>query len=899
MLLSPGARLGPYEVVAPLGAGGMGEVYRGRDTRLDRTVAIKILPSGERFDSDRHQRFRREAHAISRLTHPHICTLYDVGEQDGVDFLVMEYLSGETLAHRLLRGPLPLADVLRIGIELAGALDAAHREGVIHRDLKPANIMLTPSGAKILDFGLAKWTRDERGVSDSDVLATVNPTLTMTGVVVGTIQYMTPEQAEGKPADARSDLFALGAMLYEMTTGRRAFEGTSASSTMAAILTSSPPPMTDLQPLIPPALGRTVKKCLAKDPARRWQTAGDLRDELRWIEEDVASGLSPVPHLRRSWNRLAWAAALTAVALAAIAVAFLRPHRAPTELLEASFSIYPPPNQTFGATSGWGNRSGDPFGEAGIVVSPDGRTVAFIASGPETASRLWVRPLNSLEPRALPGTDEATMPFWSPDGRSLGFFADGKLKTIDVTGGPPHVLCDAPSGAGGTWNSNGTILFAPSPTSALFSVSATAGGPPTPVTHVDGSRQEISHRFPVFLPDGRHFLYLVQSPTTIAIGSLDSKQTKRLLRADAKALYAPPGYLLFVRQSALFAQPFDATRLELSGDSFRIVERLSTVPSLGHAAFSVSDNGVLAYRTADITSTQLSWFDRNGQPAGTVGDPGAYLQISLSPDEKQVAIEQLDAQLTSGVWLADTGRGVSTRVTFDQQSAGDPVWSPDSRQIAFYSERKGPGSRDVFLKSLTAGKEAPVLESRERKVPHAWSRDGHFLAYAQVGGPAYSGGVDIWILPLSGARKPFPFLVSPFYKSHAQFSPDGRWIAYDSDESGRFEVYIQAFRGPGGPGEQVRVSTNGGAQPRWRQDGEELFYIAPDGALMAAEMRLGSSLEPTIPKRLFVTGMAVNPVLHQYAVAENGQRFLMILPVVRPSPSPITVVLNWTAVLKK
>ena len=898
MMLTTGARLGPYEIVGPLGAGGMGEVYKARDTRLDRTVAVKILPADVAGDPVKRKRFQREARAISSLTHPHICTLYDVGEQDGIDFFVMEHLTGETLAQRLLRGALPLDEVLRIGAQLADALDAAHRQGVIHRDLKPANVMLTASGAKILDFGLAKWHGIESDAAFS-MAASANPTLTQVGTVVGTIQYMSPEQVEGKPADTRSDLFALGAILYECTTGKKAFEGTSPASVMSAIRSTSPAPLATVAPMTPPTLGHLVARCLAKSADERWQTAKDLLEELKWTRESRSHSLEPARRaMMTTRERVAWGSLVVALAVAVATGAALLVRRTPAETLATTFAISPPRDAAFGATSEWRNRAGNPFSESFVAISPNGRSLAFVATAAGASSSLWIRNLNSLEAESLPGTDEARMPFWSPDSRIVGFFAQGKLKTIALPHGPLRVVCDAPAGEGGAWNSDGTILFAPSPTSALFRVSAAGGSQPVPVTTLDRTRQEVSHRWPTFLPDGRHFLFLVHQPAAIAVSSLDGTTTKRLVPADSKALYGPPGYLLFARQHSIVAQRFDPARLELTGDPYAIFERVQTNAALGHADFSVADNDTLAYQMVDTVPVRLTWFTRAGRQLVTIGEPMPAEWMRLSPDERLVALVESDSQLTRNIWLADVRRGVQSRFTFDQQGDSDPAWSPDGRQVAFTSERRGAGSRDLHVKDASNGKEEILLESAERKVPNDWSSDGRFLAYNQVsaGESGGAGGIDVWILPLSGARKPFPFLVSPYYKSNARFSPDGRWLAYASDESGRFEIYVEPFPGRG---DKIRISTTGGTQPLWRKDGKELFYLAPDGSLTAVAIKGTSALEPGIPTPLFRAPLIVNPVLPQYAVADNGQRFLFLVPVGASPPAPITVVLNWSRVIKQ
>jgi eukaryotic-like serine/threonine-protein kinase len=778
MMLSAGARLGPYEILAPLGAGGMGEVYRARDTRLDRTVALKVLPADVASDVDRHERFRREARAISRLSHPHICTLHDIGEQDGVDFLVMEYLAGETLAHRLLRGSLPLDDVLRIGVELASGLEAAHREGVTHRDLKPANIMLTPGGAKILDFGLAKWTQPREG-ADPNALAVTDPSLTQSGIVLGTVQYMAPEQADGKPADGRADLFALGAILYEMTTGRRAFAGTSPSSILAAVLTTSPPPMAELQPLTPPAFERTVKKCLAKDPAKRWQTAADLCDELAWVADEHAEHGSPqigatASVTLRPWKRMPWfaIAATALLAMASIRLAVVHLREVPTAATSVRLLLPPPEGATYASWS---------FIESVPAASPDGRHVAFVAHRKGEADLVWLRALDGLAASALPGTENASShsaAFWSPDSQSLGFFAEGKLKRIEINGGPPQLLADAPDGRGGTWNEQGVIVFAPAADGPLYRVSAT-GGRATPATRLEPS--ESGHRWPVFLPDGRRFIFHSRSAPDYEksgtdLGSLDSLETTRLLTSAItfnNVAYAPTGHLLFARQQALFAQPFDAERGVFSGSPQSIADDVAIDAGIG-AAFSISANGLLVYRPAPKpVSSRLEWFDRAGRPQGTIGEPAEQDEPLLAPDGTRVAV-------TRGpeVWLLTAETGTASRFTFDgTQGHGSysPVWSPDGRWIAFgvqqHSVAGKPGFVGLLRRAANGTGEAERLATmRYSVVPTDWSRDGRFIIYADQD-PVTK--VDLWALPLAGDRKPLPLVRTPGDDAFGELSPNG------------------------------------------------------------------------------------------------------------------------------
>ena len=644
MTLAAGSRLGPYEVLSPLGAGGMGEVYKARDTRLERTVAIKVLPSHLSSSPEVRQRFEREAKTISQLSHPHICALYDVGNQDGVEYLVMEYLEGETLAERLVKGPLPTEQTLRYGIEMADALDKAHRQGIVHRDLKPGNVMLTRSGVKLLDFGLAKAVHPASSVSAMTSIPTEGPALTAEGTILGTFQYMAPEQLEGREADARSDIFAFGAVLYEMATGQKAFSGRSRASLIGAILKDEPPPISAVQPMTPPALDRVVKTCLAKDPEDRWQTARDLALELKWITEGGSqAGIAAPAPAQRSRERVAWIlAALLGIALAVtLPLSILRRPRGASEGRNLKMSILPPEKAAF---------------QPGMIaISPDGSRLTFAAASAEGKNLLWIRPLDALEAKPLAGTDGSYLPFWSPDSRLIAFFAEGKLKKIEASGGPPQSLCDVRSGRGGTWSREGVIVFAPTPSGGLFRVSA-AGGPVTPVTTLDSSRQENSHRWPVFLPDGRHFIYFARSRQkenrAIYVGSVDSKETRPLMSGNSNVLFAPSsagaseGYLLFEREGFLMARRFDAAALRLEGDPLTVAERVRGSDPLTAGNFTVSQTGVLAYgKGTQIGYRQLVWLDRSGKQLGSIGAPGIYLDVNLSPDESRTApqgVEELE-----------------------------------------------------------------------------------------------------------------------------------------------------------------------------------------------------------------------------------------------------------------
>ncbi len=886
MALSSGTRLGPYEIVSPLGAGGMGEVYRARDTRLDRTVAIKVLPSHLSADPERRQRFEREARAVSSLNHPHICTLHDIGHQEGIDFLVMEYLEGETLDHRLTKGPLPAEQVLRYGVEIADALYKAHRQGIIHRDLKPGNIMLTKSGAKLLDFGLAKLRQPESGAVLANLSALPTEggrTLTGEGTILGTLQYMAPEQLEGKEADARTDIFGFGTVVYEMATGKKAFEGKSQASLIAAILDSEPPPISTLQPMTPPALDHVVRKCLAKDPDDRWQTAHDLAGELQWISEGGSQAGVPatVVARRKSRARFGWIAAgvLLLPLLGALTLAVIYLRDVPQQARVIRFLVSPPEKVTFGPNDL-------------PVISPDGQHLAFTGSTQEGKSLLWIRPLDLLTAQPLAGTDGAYYPFWSPDSRSIAFStAQGKLKKIPASGGPPETICDVSGFASGAWNRDGTIIFSQGFQGPLYHVSET-GGETRPLTTLDKSRQETSHQWPCFLPDDHRFLYLASSAQAngIYIGSLDSKENKFLFNADSGAKYAPPGFLLFVREGTLMTQPFDVKKLQTSGDAFPVAEQVAqTRGRVG--AFSVSDKGVLVYRSPSLSNSQLVWFDRAGKRVDSAGEPGMYSQIALSPDDRRVAVQSTDPKSrTTNIWLLELSSNIFSRFTFGSTIDMDPIWSPDGRQIVFGSRRKGKW--DLFRKQVGGGDEELLFESDNAKFSEDWSNDGRFIVFISAQGNAANA---FYTLPLFGERKPTLVLQTPFEKDEPHLSPNGQWVAYGSNESGRWEIYVASF-----PDftEKRQVSNAGGGQPLWRKDGKELFYLSLDGNLMAVDVKMALTLETGVPKTLFQTGIRADPVLNHYCVTSDGRRFLVLLPKEEVAP-PITVVVNWAAGLKK
>jgi eukaryotic-like serine/threonine-protein kinase len=877
----------------------MGEVYKARDTRLDRIVAIKVLPTHLADRAELRDRFEREAKTIASLNHPHICTLYDTGHQGGIDFLVMEYLDGETLAQRLLKGPLPIQQVLQYAIEISDALDKAHRKGVTHRDLKPGNIMLTKTGTKLLDFGLAKLKQEAVPSIPDSQLPTMKSAITGQGTILGTLQYMAPEQVEAKEVDGRTDIFAFGAVVYEMATGRKAFEGKTSASVMAKILEVDPPSMASLQPMTPPALDRVVKKCLAKEPEKRWQAASDVCDELKWIAEGgsqtgipapgAASRKSPLSNARLAWL---FAAVLFLAVLVLGSFAYFK--RPPEQARAVRFTLFPPDKWSLAGTGAVTTGATAP-----VMISPDGRQIAFVAANEEGKALLWVRSLDALTAQALAGTDGASAPFWSPDSRSLAFFAGGKLKKIDVSGAPPITLCDAPDNRGGTWNRDGLIVFAPTNTSVLQKVSASGGVPAAATVLGQG---ELGHIRPSFLPDGRHFLYSTIGPRAglggpIYLGSLDSAERKVLFNANsANALYTQ-GYLLFLRETTLVAQPFDARRLVLTGDAFPIAERIRTSNSTQpYGYFSASENGALVYQTgAETANSQLLWFDRTGKQIGPLGDPAVYNAVELSPDGKRASISITDdAGKGVDIWIYDVARGLRTRFTFGPSRASEAIWSPDGRRIVFNSRRKG--SLDLYQKdSSGAGNEEMLLESNADKYPDSWSMDGNFLLYESLGSSRTS---DLFVLPLTGDRKPFPLLQTQFGGTgYGRISPDGRWVAYGSNESGRNEVYVAPFPGPGG---KWQISTGGGTRPRWRHDGSEIFYLAPDSKLMVASVSgKGAGFEVGAVKLLFPTRAVGFGGFYPYDVSADGQRFLINTTQEQATSSPITVVLNWTAGLKK
>jgi Tol biopolymer transport system component len=874
----------------------MGEVYKARDTRLQRVVAIKVLSGSADVGPELTRRFEREAQAIAALNHPNICVVHDVGKEDGTPYFVMEYLEGETLAARLSRGALPLEQALQYAVGIADALDKAHRAGVVHRDVKPANIVLTRSGAKLLDFGLAKLAPSDpvRGAVET---VTAGENLTRHGAILGTLQYMAPEQIEGLEADARTDIFAFGAVLYEMVTGTKAFSGTSQASLMVSILEHDPAPMSALAPATPALLDRIVTICLAKEPGNRWQSARDLTLQLEGIAGLPAA--AGVPR-RLARERIALTfAALGALALLASAVAY---YRAPAVKSPALVFTIPMP-----ATS-VSRIPLDPF----TAVSPDGRHIAFtVRTEGDDPGRLWIRSLDSAEARVLPGTETAFIPFWSPDSREIGFFTttDGQLKAVAAAGGPVRILCSAADPLGGTWNRDGVILFSTAATSDHSAASipvpgihrvSEVGGVSTLVTTVDRSgsgsydesreaRYGAREGWPHFLPDGRRFLYLDRQSMTIHAGSLDSSESRPLLRADSQAIYAAPGYLLFVLGGTLMGQEFDARGLELRGEPFRVAENVRFDLALGGGVFSASTTDVLAYSVGlSKGPTRHSWFDVRGRLVGTQNRAIGDIQPRLSPDETRVVQARLAPGGRSDIWTLDLARGNSTKVTAHAGDEHSPIWSPNGAHVVYASNQNG--AYDLYrIPTSGSGTEELLYQSGKDKRPADWSRDGQFIAFTAFDSKTRT---DVLVLDMDAGRKPMPVVNTTAAEDQARFSPDGKWLAYRSNNTGRHEIYVRPFPS----GEPQMVSVGGGSEPLWRDDGRELFFVSPDRWLMAVDIDAGARISAGVPRRVLeLPGATCAGSCLGVAVTRDG-RFLVSTAENAPE-GPITVLANWTSIV--
>ena len=875
MPLSAGTRLGPYEILVAIGAGGMGEVYRATDTRLGRMVAIKVLkgPHSERFE--------QEARAIAALNHPHICQIYDVGP----DYLVMEYVEGQPL-----KGPVPVKEAIVHAAQILDALEAAHRKGITHRDLKPDNILAGTAGVKILDFGLAKM---DHGSGASEEVVATKP-LTAEGTVLGTLQYMSPEQIEGQEADARSDIFAFGLVLYELITGRRAFEGKTRTSLVASILKDQPRPLTELQPLSPPALERVVATCLEKDPDKRWQSAREVKHALEWISSESSPVRGSAPALpKRRWL---WPAVAAGVIVTAAVVILWAPWRKPTPTQSVRFEVGPSEKMIFVAGGS-------------MAVSPDGRWMVFPATGEDSRTRFYIRALDGVEVRALPGTEGTILPpaSWSYDSRWIVFALNTGLKKVDIQGGPPQKLADFPGSLNGAgWNPDGVIIAGSSDQGKPILRMPASGGEATPVTSL--APGEIGHRWPQFLPDEKHFLYERVSADAnkagVYIGSIDAQPNQqnmqRLLATDRQAYYSPSpgggtGHVIFLRQTTLMAQRFDPNKMTLSGEPVAIATGVDSFALRNYALFSVSNTGTLVYRGGGSgTQPMLTWFDRQGNPAGTVGDPGDYEAPAISPDGSRVAVAMGPAK-SRDIWTLDVARGTSTRFTFDPARDDDPAWSPDGKNIAFSSNRGA--QMDLYIKPADgSGEEKLLLKTDEQKSVDSWTRDGRFLLFDSDG--AKTGG-DMWALPFPGAAKPVLLLRTQFSEGLSRVSPDERWLAYTSNESGDFEVYVRPFRpeAPAGSGAKWLVSKGGGIGPLWRTDGKELLYLGLASQMMAVDIDTSKGFQAGTPRRLF--SAPTEALTTGWDLAPDGKRFLFVAPPNAGRTVPFTVVLNWAAGLKK
>ena len=853
MAIVPGRRLGPYEILTAIGAGGMGEVYKARDTRLERIVAIKVLPAHLAGRAELRERFDREAKTIASLNHPHICTLYDTGHQDDIDFLVMEYLEGETLAQRLHKGAQPIQQVLRYAIEISDALDKAHRKSVTHRDLKPGNIMLTKSGTKLLDFGLAKLTQEAAppNAQLSD-LPTAKDPLTAQGTILGTLQYMAPEQVEGKEVDARTDIFAFGAVVYEMTTGKRAFEGKTQASLIAKILEVDPPPISSLQPMTPPTLDRTLKKCLAKEPENRWQTAKDLCDELRWIEEG-GSQVASAPSV-------------------------------PGRVCRLSVTL-PPGQELAGLING-----------PAVAISPSGAHLAYVARQ-GGIQQLYLRAMDSLETRPIPGTFGAFNPFFSPDDQWLAFFAGGKLKKVHVTGGAALNLGDVTFPYGASWGGHGKIAFAPNAGGGLFQV-ADAGGAPQPLTRV--GKGESNHGWPEFLPGGNAVLFGAGTTANnwtnaqIAVQSLGTGERRNLFQGATQPRFSPTGHLVYAQGGNLMAVPLDLERLIGMGAAVPVVEGVLQNTFSGAAQYSISAIGSLVYVSGSIqlaAQSRLLWVSRNGVEQPLSAPVRSYMIPRLSPDGLRIAVGIFEQE--SQTWIYDLSRETLTRFTFAGSANINPVWIPDGKRIAFQSNKEGPFNLFWQLADGSGGLER-LTTSKYLHGAHSWSPDGQLLAFVEVN-PAT--GVDIWVLRL-GDRKPQPFLRTRFNEAAPRFSPDGNWLAYMSDESGRYEIYVQPYPGPGG---KWQISTEGGSEPVWNRNGGELFYRSGD-KMLAVDIATQPGFAAGTPRMLFEGRYQTAPFpIANYDVSPDGERFLMLKTAeqAEAAPTQINVVLNWFEELKQ
>ena len=879
MSLPIGTRLGPYEISASIGAGGMGEVYRASDTRLSRDVAIKVLPAEFARDAQLRARFEREARAISSLNHPNICMLFDVGRQNDVEYLVMEYLDGEPLTERLARGPMAVSEVLRYGIEIADALDKAHRTGIIHRDLKPGNVVLTRSGAKLLDFGLAKAMDAALVASTSTQSSTAllpNEPLTAEGTLVGTFCYMAPEQVEYARSDARSDIFAFGCVLYEMITGRRAFNASSRAGMIAQIIASDPAPISAIRPMTPSSLDRVVRTCLAKNPDDRFQTAHDVMLALQWIRDEQSNPAAPLPVARargRMWReRAAWALALIVVIGAAAGIASWSRREIASLDRPITAALVPPRGLRFVFT---GDYAGSP------VLSHDGRRVAFVAASPEGQRTLWVRSLDSADPREIEASDDAMFPFWSPDNRSLGFFAHGKLKTVDANGGVPVAIADAPNARGGSWSDDNVIVFSPETRAGLYRVAAN-GGTPVLLTNPGGGMT--TDRWPLFLPGGKSFLYLAANhflpssrATALHVRSLDGRSDRIVTQTLANVAYVD-GRLLMLRDSTLVAQPFDAARGVLTGAPSIVAQNVRFDASTWHGVFDAAGRTLIYQPGGALSGTHLLWFGRDGKNLGALGDVAKYYDLKLSPDGHRLVTNAGD------IWVIDLDHAVRTRLTFEGYINEAPVWSHDGSEI-IYAARDAATERAVIYRRRADGNGPRQLVARLAgdADPGSVSPDGRWVAVTLWANPA---APQIWAVPLVAGEQPRSLIAGDFAAHDPRISPNGRWLAYTSNESGLDEIYVVPFLGNGG---KWQVTTGGGHSSRWSPDGAHLDYLTSDNTLTEVDVQSGGGFAITATRPRF--RLDVNPVSSSdYDLAADGR---VIANGGEADPSPLTVVANW------
>jgi eukaryotic-like serine/threonine-protein kinase len=892
MPLSIGSRLGPYDIVAPIGAGGMGEVYRARDSKLNRDVAIKVLLPAVANDPDRLARFSREAQVLGSLNHSNIAQIYGIEDADGVKALVLELVEGEDLAQRIARGPIPPDEALPIARQIAHALEAAHEQGIVHRDLKPANIKVRPDGTvKVLDFGLAK-AMDPAGVSSANAMN--SPTLSMhatqAGIILGTAAYMSPEQAKGNPLDKRTDIWSFGCVVFEMLTGQSAFAGDSLSETLASILRSEPE-WAVLPAAVPASIRRLLRRCLEKDPRVRLHDIADARIEMSGPSEwDEPSSTRPATAGRR--ERQAWIAAgvLGLTTIAGGVTAFRHVRETSPLAAPITFAVTPPPGTTFTTPLS----TGQPW----VAVSPDGQTLTFVALGADGRQQLWLRPLAAAVARPLAATDDARAPFWSADGRFIAFFAQGRLKCVEVASGTPQVLADAARGNGGSWAHDGTIVFNREMAGGLERISFAGDRVPVPVTHVDVAKGQHAHVWPEFLPDGRHFLFAAtrSNQTETWVGSTDGDPAQFLLNSDANARYAAPGYVLYAVGGVLTARRFDAASRRLVGDAFKVADAAGIANQpVGYATLSASSTGVLVYGTAPVSDQQLVWRDRGGKNVGAVALQGDAKDPSVSPDGSQLAMTRTLAQSGQSIWLLDLKRDVPARLTLDGAAARHATWSPDGKFVAF--SKKGNRLDVLYRKAADGSGEEELLLDKEGSIATDWSSDGKFVLFHSAFG-APGDWVDLWVLPL-GDRHARPLMTTPFTEAQGVFSPDSKWMAYAGDESGAMEVYVQPFPPTG---VKTMVSRDGGAEPHWRSDGRELFYVSPNRRLMTVAITFVPKLTAARPEALFemnIPDLTSPFARRRYAPMPDGQRFVVVeRPAGTDLPS-ITVVVNWTAALVK